>query len=98
MITEIASITIDPAQAATFEAAVAQAAPLFKSDPGCHGMALERIIEDPAQYRLLVQWDSVDAHMAFRETPAFQEWRALAGPFFLAPPSVIHSNEVGRYF
>jgi quinol monooxygenase YgiN len=98
MITEIASITIDPANAAAFEAAVAQAAPVFKSDLGCHGMALERIIEEPAQYRLLIQWDSVDAHMAFRETPAFQVWRGLAGPFFTAPPSVVHSDEVGRYF
>jgi quinol monooxygenase YgiN len=98
MITEIARITIDPANAAAFEAAVARAAPLFQSDPGCHGMALERIIEDPAQYQLLVQWDSVDAHMAFRETPAFQEWRALAGPFFAAPPNVVHSNVAGHYF
>jgi quinol monooxygenase YgiN len=98
MITEIATLTIDPANAAAFEAAVAQAATAFKSDPGCHGMALERIIEDPAQYRLLVQWDSVEAHMAFRDTPAFQIWRGLAGPFFAAPPSVVHSDEVGRYF
>jgi quinol monooxygenase YgiN len=98
MITEIAALTIDPANAAAFEAAVAQAAAAFKSDPGCHGMALERIIEDPAQYRLLVQWDSVEAHMAFRDTPAFKEWRGLAGPFFAAPPSVVHSAEVGRYF
>jgi quinol monooxygenase YgiN len=98
MITEIAALTIDPADAAAFEAAVAQAAPLFKSDPGCRGMALERIIEDPAQYRLLILWDSVDAHMDFRDTPAFQTWRGLAGPFFAAPPSVVHSAEVGRYF
>jgi hypothetical protein len=76
LITEIASITIDPTNAAAFEA----------------------IIEDPAQYRLLVIWDSVEAHMAFRETPALQEWRGLAGPFFAAPPSVVHSAEVGRYF
>jgi quinol monooxygenase YgiN len=98
MIAEIATLTIDPANAAAFEAAVTQAAAAFKSDPGCHGMALERIIEDPAQYRLLVQWDSVEAHMAFRDTPAFQIWRGLAGPFFVAPPSVVHSDEVGRYF
>jgi quinol monooxygenase YgiN len=98
MITEIATLTIDPANAAAFEAAVGQAAPLFKSDPGCHGMALERIIENPAQYRLIILWDSVEAHMAFRDTSAFQEWRGLAGPLFAAPPSVVHSDEVGRYF
>jgi quinol monooxygenase YgiN len=98
MISDIASITIDPANAAAFEAAVAEAAPSFRSDTGCQGMALERIIEDPAQYRLLVQWDSVDAHMAFRETPAFQTWRGLAGPFFASAPSVVHSGSVDHYF
>jgi quinol monooxygenase YgiN len=98
LITEIATLTIDPANAAAFEAAVAQAAPLFKSDPGCQSMALERIIENPAEYRLLVRWDSVEAHMSFRETSTFQKWRGLAEPFFVAPPRVVHSDEVGRYF
>ncbi len=98
MITEIATLTIDPANAATFEAAVAKAAPAFKSDPGCHGMALERVIETAGEYRLLVTWDSVEAHMAFRKTPAFQTWRGLAGPFFVGTPSVVHSESVGRYF
>jgi quinol monooxygenase YgiN len=98
MITEIATLSIDPANAAKFEAAVAEAAPHFRSAAGCNGMALERIIEDPAQYRLLVQWDSVDAHMAFRETPAFQMWRGLAGPFFVGAPNVVHSARVGAYF
>lgn len=98
MITEIATLTIDPANAAAFEAAVAKAAASFQGDAGCHGMALERIIETPAEYRLIVQWDSVEAHMAFRETPAFQTWRGLAGPFFVGVPSVVHSEVVGRYF
>jgi quinol monooxygenase YgiN len=99
MVNEIALITIDPANAAAFEAAVAEAAPLFKAAQGCHGMALERGVEDPAIYRLLVQWENVDHHMVtFRETAAFQVWRELAGPFFTAPPSVVHSTEVGRYF
>ena len=98
MITEIAQITIDPANAAAFEAAVAEAAPAFKGAEGCHGMSLERIVEDPAQYRLMVRWASVDAHMAFRATPAFQTWRGLAGPFFAAPPVVVHSAETQRYF
>jgi quinol monooxygenase YgiN len=98
MITEIATLAIDPASAAAFEAAVAKATPAFQSDPGCHGMALERIIENPGEYRLFIQWDSVDAHLAFRETPAFQTWRGLVGSFFVGTPSVVHSENVGRYF
>ena len=26
----------------------------------------------------------------FRESPAFQEWRALVGPYFAVPPAVEH--------
>lgn len=99
MITEIARITIDPARAAEFEAAVAAAAPHFRSAEGCHGMRLERVVEDPAQYRLAVDWDSVEAHMVtFRESPGFARWRELAGPFFVAPPQVEHWEQAGRHF
>ena len=99
MVTEIAYLTIDPAKAAEFEAAVGAAAPLFRAAEGCHGMALDRVIEDPAQYRLRVTWETVDHHMVtFRESPAFQEWRALAGPFFIEPPRVEHWECAAEHF
>jgi quinol monooxygenase YgiN len=93
MITEIASITIDPANAADFEAAVAKAVPLFKGAAGCTSMALERIIETPGEYRLHVGWESVEHHtITFRNSPEFQQWRALVGGFFAATPTVVHSE------
>lgn len=99
MVTEIALLTIDPAQSAGFEAAVAAAAPLFQAARGCRHMSLERVIERPGQYRLVVQWESVEAHMVdFRESPAFAQWRALAGPFFTGPVDMVHSEAVGAYF
>jgi quinol monooxygenase YgiN len=98
MITEFATITIDPARAAEFEAAVAHAAPHFRAAEGCHGMALEHVIEDAARYLLVVHWDSVEHHMVkFRESEGFRAWRALAGPFFAAPPVVVHTTGA-RYF
>lgn len=91
MITEIAFITIDPARADAFEAAVASAASAFRAAEGCHGMTLERVVEDPTQYRLRVLWESVDHHMVtFRNSDGFQTWRGLAGPFFAAPPRIEH--------
>jgi quinol monooxygenase YgiN len=99
MINEIAILTIDPANATAFEAAVAEAAPLFKSAQGCHGMALERGVEDPNQYRLLVRWESVDDHMVvFRKSEAFQHWRELVGSYFVGPVAMSHSETVERYF
>lgn len=99
MITEIAVLTIDPARAADFEAAVAQAAPQFQAAPGCLGMALERVVEDAARYRLVVRWATLEAHTVdFRNSPNFTAWRALASPFFVAPPAVEHSAQVARFF
>jgi heme-degrading monooxygenase HmoA len=99
MITEIATLTIDPARAADFEAAVATAAPYFKSAEGCHGMALEKVIETPGVYNLRVLWETVDHHMiTFRNSDNFQQWRDLAGPFFAETPKVVHGETVGTYF
>jgi heme-degrading monooxygenase HmoA len=99
MIKEIAQIRIDPARASDFEAAVKQAAPAFKDADGCRAMSLERVVEDPALYRLVVLWDSVDHHMVtFQNSDGFKMWRGLAAPFFSEPPIVDHSQIVNTYF
>ncbi|WP_313803877.1 antibiotic biosynthesis monooxygenase family protein [Sphingobium sp.] len=91
MITEVARIEIDPAKAAAFEEAVAQAAPHFRAAPGCRSFRLERSVDSPGHYQLVVGWDSVDAHMVdFRASAGFSVWRALASPFFRTPPHVDH--------
>jgi quinol monooxygenase YgiN len=95
MVFEIARLTIDPARAKDFEAAVAQAEPFFRADKGCTGFALQRVVEEAGVYHLVVGWTSVEAHNdEFRATSNFQEWRALAGPFFAAPPHVIHTSTI----
>ena len=91
MIHEIASLTIDPARATDFEAAVAAARPCFEAAKGFVSFGLQRVIEEPGSYRLVIGWETVEAHMVdFRESEGFQTWRGLAGPFFTAPPSVVH--------
>lgn len=93
MITEVATIVIDPINAAAFEAAVAEAAPHFRAAEGCYGLTLDRCIETPERYFLRVEWESVDHHMViFRGSDGFKRWRALAGPYFAEPPVVVHSE------
>lgn len=95
MIFEIAEIQATPGHERAFEAAVQQAVPLFKGAAGCHGMALQRVIEVPAKYRLVVRWETVDHHMVqFRGSPAFQEWRRLVGPHIVGAPVVDHTEVV----
>ncbi len=95
MIHEIATINIDPTRAELFEAAVASARPFFEAAKGFVSFALDRSIEHPERYRLVVGWESVEAHMVeFRESPGFTRWRELASPFFAGSPVVEHVERV----
>jgi heme-degrading monooxygenase HmoA len=95
MIFEIAEIQIKPGEEEAFEAGVAKALPLFSRAKGCKGMELQRSVETPSKYRLVVKWETVDDHMVhFRGSEDFQEWRRLVGPHFGAAPVVEHTHTV----
>lgn len=99
MILEIVQIDIVPDSHAAFEAAVAEAAPLFQGSPGCRSFSLHRSHEHPDRYRLFVGWDRIEDHVeTFRNSPAFGQWRILAGPFFVNPPHVEHVEQVMKAF
>ena len=99
MVFEVAAIDVKPGEEEAFEAAVAQAAPLFKRARGCHGMALQRSVENPSSYRLVVQWATVEDHtIHFRGSEDFKEWRRLVGPHFAATPVVEHTKTVWTGF
>ena len=99
MIHEIAEIEVMPGHEADFEAAVAKAAPHFQAARGCRSLALNRSVEHPQKYRLVVGWDTIEDHMVhFRESEAFQAWRGLAGPHFASPPRVEHLETVLEAF
>ena len=91
MILEIAQIEILPGHNAAFEAAVEKAVPVFQASKGCRGCSLYRSFEQPDRYRLIVRWESVEAHTEdFRNSDNFRAWRALVGEHFATPPSVEH--------
>lgn len=92
MIYEIAEIQVTAGHEQEFEAAVQQAVPLFERAPGCRGMELQRVIEVPSKYRLVVRWDTLEHHMVqFRGSSDFQEWRRLVGGHWVSPPVVDHT-------
>lgn len=99
MILEVAQIEVKPGSEAEFEAAVAQAAPLFKRARGCTSMELHRSHEMPQRYRLMVQWATLEDHTVhFRGSADFLEWRKLVGSFFASPPSVEHNSMAVKGF
>ena len=98
MITEIAQIDVKPGNEKEFEAAVANAQPIFKRSKGWKGIELHRSIEKPSRYRLFITWETLENHTVdFRESPNFAEWRALVGPHFASPPEVEHTNTVATF-
>lgn len=79
---------------AAFEAAVAEAEPLFR-DKGATSFALSRQVEEPGRYRLSVGWRTIDDHtVGFRESEAFGAWRALVTPHLAQPPAATHWSAV----
>ena len=95
MVYEIAEIHVKPGTEKEFEAAVQKAVPLFQRSRGCRSMELQRTLETPTKYRLVVGWEALDDHMVhFRGAPEFQEWRKLVGPFFQSGPPVVDHTQV----
>ncbi len=74
MILEIAQIDVKPGMEAEFEAGVKKAGPIFKRAKGCTSMTLQKSHENPARYRLFVQWATLENH-----TKDFREFRRLPG-------------------
>jgi len=100
MILEIAQIEVKPGLEAEFEAGAAKAAPLFQRAKGCRSFALQRSIEHPGRYRLMIHWDNtVENHTKdFYGSADWQEWRKLVAHCFAAPPVAEHMNEVVKAF
>jgi quinol monooxygenase YgiN len=92
MILEHADIRIDPTQSAAFEAAIERGVrTVIAHAHGFRGFKVQRSIETPGRYLLMIDWDRLEDHMVgFRQSPAFAEWRAIVGPFFVQPPVVEH--------
>ena len=98
MILEHADISIDPARAAEFEAAIAQGVnQVIHQAKGFQGYKVNRSIESPGRYILMIYWDTLEDHtVAFRGSEAFTQWRAIVGPFFTKPPVVEHLELVSK--
>ena len=91
MILERAIFAIQPGTEQDFEVAMEQAKEVVAQARGFRSLTLQRGIEQPSSYLLLIEWDSVEDHMqGFRESELFARWRELIGTYFAAAPEVEH--------
>lgn len=95
MMLEVGLIDVQEGRESDFAASYAVAYPLLATTPGCRSVRLTRGVESTSRFVLLVEWDSIDAHLDnFRATDRFTRWRALLGPFFDGAPTVEHFLDV----
>lgn len=94
MVLEVAEIRVTPGAEEDFIAAYREARQLVAASDGVGDIRMTRSVETPTRFVLLIEWPSVEAHNAFRESPRFGEWRALIGPHFSEPPFVEHVEDV----
>ena len=95
MVLEIALIEVHPGQEDDFAAAYAKARSLVATTPGCRSVRMTRGVESPSRFVLLVEWDSIEAHLEnFRASERFGQWRGHIGPYFASPPVVEHFVDV----
>ena len=91
MILEQAVLDMKPGETAAFEAAFAEAQRLISASPGYLSHELQRCIEKPNRYLLLVRWETLEAHtVGFRQSAPYQKWKALLHHFYDPFPAVEH--------
>ncbi|MCG6233601.1 antibiotic biosynthesis monooxygenase family protein [Vibrio furnissii] len=95
MILEVAILDVKPEQEAQFEQSFAQAQQIIASMAGYVSHQLQRCMEKPSRYILLVNWQTLEAHTeGFRQSAEYQQWRALLHHFYDPFPTVEHYQRV----
>ncbi len=91
MILEHACLDVIPGEGERFEEAFGRAQTIIAASPGFRSLRLQRCLERPSRYLLLVEWDQLEDHTeGFRGSPAYQEWRQLLHHFYDPFPVVEH--------
>ena len=95
MITEHALLNVIPGQEDAFTEAMHQAKSLIAASPGFVSLRVERGVERPSCFLLLVEWERLEDHTeGFRGSAAYEEWRAALHHFYDPFPVVEHFGPV----
>jgi heme-degrading monooxygenase HmoA len=97
VITEHALLDVVPGRELEFAESMEQAKSLIAASPGFVSLRVERCVERPSRFLLLVEWERLEDHTeGFRGSPAYEEWRAALHHFYDPFPVVEHFETVVR--
>ena len=95
MILEVAILDVKPNLEPEFEQNFAKAQTIIASMKGYISHQLQRCVENPSRYILLVNWQTIEDHeQGFRQSAQYQEWKALLHHFYDPFPTVEHFEKV----
>jgi heme-degrading monooxygenase HmoA len=95
MVLEVAVLNVRPGQSDAFEAAFREASGYIVASPGYVSHELQRCLEAPDRYLLLVRWQTLEDHTkGFRGSDAYEHWRRLLHHFYDPFPTVEHYEAV----
>ena len=95
MITEHALLEVIPGKEAEFVDAMERVKALIADSPGFVSLRVERGVERPGCFLLLVEWQRLEDHTeGFRGSSAYEEWRAALHHFYEPFPVVEHFEAV----
>jgi len=97
MILEVAILNVIPGQSAAFEQSFGQAQSIIASMQGYLSHQLQRCVEHPDKYILLVNWRRLEDHtIGFRQSAQYRQWKQLLHHFYDPFPTVEHFEGVFR--
>lgn len=88
---EVAHLDVRPGEESAFESAFGEARHIIASMPGFLSLQLQRCIERPHRYLLLVEWATLEHHtVGFRTSREYEQWKSLLHHFYDPFPTVEH--------
>ncbi len=95
MILEVAKLDVIPGEEARFQDDFRRAQSILSSMKGYISHQLQRCIETPSRYILLVRWETLEDHTeGFRRSSEYQEWKNLLHHYYDPFPQVEHYEVV----
>jgi heme-degrading monooxygenase HmoA len=95
VITEHALLDVIPGREHEFVGAMERAKIIIAASPGFVSLRVERCVERPSRFLLLVEWERLEDHTeGFRQSQAYEEWRAALHHFYDPFPVVEHFEAV----
>ena len=91
MITEHTLLDVTAGHEEEFVVSMERAKAIIAASPGFVSLSVERCVERPSCFLLLVEWERLEDHTeGFRGSPAYQDWRAALHHFYDPFPVVEH--------